>query len=256
MVEVIAEVHWALDRAPSGQEVDRAWFRLADQATAAFIGELPFVEELQPAGFTVPLEMFGRAPLLRFRPSIGAWPCVQLGQGLLTVNAIPPYDGWPAVRDLLSRMLRSASHSSSAFSAIRLEKLKLNYRDAFTAEHGANFPQQFLEETLPFARANLLDPFSHLAAGKIGALNGEFAFPLRSPAGADASMRYGAGTVNKAGSLQEAAIVEFNVAGPISGTLDINAVLSWFDKAHESAWQLFEAAIPTKLMDRLKGEPE
>ena len=97
LVEVIAEIHWKLSgsRTPGGQGHDPRWFGYANRfADWARTQGFEHIEQLVPAGVSIPLDMLGHNPLLRFRKQPGTWPLIQLGQGLLAVNAVPPYDGW------------------------------------------------------------------------------------------------------------------------------------------------------------------
>ena len=155
LVEVIAEVHWHLDTSPTGEPLDLHWFDLAHQAKGTLSAPYPVVEVLQPVGLSVPLDMLGRVPLLRFRPAPAAWPVVQLGQGLFTFNVVPPYDGWDTnVRDGLAQALKLVLDGVSVLGARRLQAVRLHYRDAFTASHGVNDPDDFLRQILGLPVAN------------------------------------------------------------------------------------------------------
>ena len=96
LVEVIAEIHWALkklDTAP-GAKIDPYYdlFKDAFLAYAKTTG-LTDVQDLVPT--VVPPELLPNQPRLRLRTAPGRWPLAQLGPGIITANIVPPYKGWP-----------------------------------------------------------------------------------------------------------------------------------------------------------------
>lgn len=255
LVEVIAEIHWHLDSGQGGQPYDPHWFRFALELESVLTSRLPVVEAIQPAGIVIPLEVLGRSPLLRFRPTGGGWPLVQLGQGIATVNAVPPYDGWDAVRGLLEYVLLAGRDASPLFKGIRPERLLLTYRDAFTARHGVNDSKRFFVDQVP-----LVDPRALAAMSASGAVEPflgkcEITAPLPQLPGATAVVRGSHGHVGPASGKIEAAVLDFVVAGnsPVS-ELDANALLNWFDRSHEVAWTMFNTMIPAEIMSVLRGQ--
>lgn len=248
LVEVIAEVHWHLDTSPTGEPLDLHWFDLAHQAKGTLSAPYPVVEVLQPVGLSVPLDMLGRVPLLRFRPAPAAWPVVQLGQGLFTFNVVPPYDGWDTnVRDGLAQALKLVLDGVSVLGARRLQAVRLHYRDAFTASHGVNDPDDFLRQILGL-------PVANRVAAALGAtkaqLQGQMAFAQGGEAAGSVLLRYGTGqkTAKVGDSPQQAAVMDFIITVPGSGPMLVAALMDKFEKAHSLAEAAFHAVVPPDVM--------
>ena len=176
LVEVIAEVHWRIGEEAGEGKSDPEWFKFSYALGETLKPELPFREEVVPAGFAIPLDALGRSPLLRFRPKANTWPLVQIGQGLLSVNATPPYDGWEAVRAWLRKALDAAADAHPRSSQIVIERAQLQYRDAFSERHGVSSPIQFLQELglMSLGAERIVKRFGATGPAKI--LSGEVGF--------------------------------------------------------------------------------
>lgn len=257
LVEVIAEIHWALQPGPSSQLCDRDWFRMWLELEPALLEHFQVIEPLHAAGVSVPLEMLGRSPLMRYRPASNGWPLAQLGQGILTVNAVPPYDGWSAIRGVLERVLRSGTEKSPRFANVKLERFQLMYRDAFLPRHGVTNVSRFFVDQVKLVDPNVISRVGILSSGTddLVTTSGEVTMNLALPAGATVAIKGTAGQIGSNIGMQPAAILDFIVSGPAaSQLLDPAVVLKWFDDAHEVAWKCFDRMIPADLMRQLKGE--
>lgn len=253
LVEVIAEVHWALPGDAQMTNHDPNWFKMAIQLEPAVASRLPVVEHLHPAGFIVPLDVLGRAPILRFRPTNGSWPLAQFGQGIMTVNAVPPYDGWTAVRDLLSYTLTTAAAASPLFASVKPERLKLLYRDAFTDQHGVHDLDDFLVNQIGLVNQVGLNTLSKVVGAASEAHSAEIKADISHMPNSSVSVRGSRGQVKASTGLKNAAVVDIAVNGNSQlTTMDINAILSWFDAAHEVAWATFCSLVPPTVMNNLK----
>lgn len=255
LIEVIAEVHWKLASSTAGRPYDPNWFKIAAEVENAITPHLPLMEELQPAGASIPLDVLGRSPILRFRPKGGGWPLVQFGQGIMTINATPPYDGWEAIRSLLKFVIDDVANTSPSFASVVPERFQLTYRDAFTAQHGIEDTDSFLFDFAPIANrkgAELLN-----AAGCIGstAVSCEIKGEVQSLPNAFAAIRGAKGNINASSDPTEAAILDFVVSGPAFGQqLEAAKIIDWFDEAHRIAWSMFSNILPIDFMNKLKGQ--
>jgi len=94
LIEVIAEIHWNLKPLGSAPEAKiDPYFDLFKEAFSEVIKDtLPFEERLVP--IEIPVEFLSGQPHLRFRSKQGGWPLVQIGPGVMTINIVPPYNGW------------------------------------------------------------------------------------------------------------------------------------------------------------------
>jgi uncharacterized protein (TIGR04255 family) len=151
LVEIIAEVRWnpvAMPQSmPAGLTVveanqDRFFNAFSDLAAK---NGYPRSERMVPVGFPVPI---GQA-IWRFRPLEGAtlW---QVGPGVFTVNAVPPYKSWeafsPHLRTGLALMLEARDSPAINFNVV-----SLRYVDAFGADMLAGLSQaDFLCDKLGF----------------------------------------------------------------------------------------------------------
>src|SRR5688572_29942962 len=106
LVEVIAEVHWHIERlrtVPDGG-VDPQFSALIAQLRQAFPqAGFPVFEALVPP--QVPVELLADKPLMRFRNAANQYPLVQVGPGVMTVNVVPPYGGWNAFKPIIAKAL-------------------------------------------------------------------------------------------------------------------------------------------------------
>ena len=255
LVEVIAEVHWTLSE--SGlvprQSFEPSWFDLERELRGPFTALLPHVETLHQAGFSVPLEMLGRTPIIRYRASPGGWPLAQLGQGLLTVNATPPYDGWERVGELLRMLLVAGIDGSPAFRAIRLEKLQLQYRDAFTAHHGVEDTKSFFLDNVRSFSREPLSTLDKLVVPESIEASGELTFVIKEPRNAQATIRFTHGQRTDSQEPVPAAVIDFIIVSrEMASTLDIGSVMNWFNMAHDATWAMFQGVVPDATRKRLE----
>ena len=254
LIEVIAEVHWKLPvlSMDGVMGYEPRWFDLLSELRPAMLSVMPVEEVVVAAGVSVPLDVLGRSPIVRFRHSPGGWPLIQLGQGLLTVNATPPYDGWPRVSQVLAEALSRAIESSRTFGGLEVEALKLHYRDAFTARHGVESPRRFLAETVPFFPGAVFGRLADLAQEDSSQASGELNFALKDPAGSVAAVRYGRANLTRSGGTEEAAVLEFIVTRSVGGQIDLASTMKWFEAAHTICSKLFAQIVPQPVMDRLQ----
>lgn len=254
LIEVIAEVHWKLVDDGMGRQFDPNWFMMAAELKEAVAPHLPLLEELHPAGTTIPLDVLGRNPILRFRPRDGGWPLVQFGQGILTVNATPPYDGWEAIRTLLKSILEDGTNKSPLFSLIAPERFQLTYRDAFTEQHGIRSIEDFLYDYAPMASRKGAELLNAAGCTQSTAVSCEVKGTIPTLPNAIAAIRGTRGNINASNDPRDAAILDFVVSGPAPNRqLDANSAIDWFDEAHRIAWSMFLNILPTDLVSRLKG---
>ena len=135
IVELIAEVKWGVSSqmipgAPMGivtntAECEDFFMRFGGPAFAAGYVQ---AERLVPHGFP----LMAHQPALRFRQNGARGLLLQIGPGILTVNATPPYKTWtdfePEIRKGLEALFvaRSESENGRPFTG-----LSLRYLDAF-----------------------------------------------------------------------------------------------------------------------------
>ncbi|MBL8574948.1 MAG: TIGR04255 family protein [Hyphomicrobiaceae bacterium] len=152
LIEIIAELRWV----PPGtveQPGQPAFTNDADQLAMSFnrqlaVASFPRAEKLVPPGFPSMLHEVA----WRFRNPGDAGTLLQIGGGIFTANALPPYKRWSAFRPTVEKGVE-------ALLAARLEAekdlpfsgLSLCYMNAFSPEAMKKCSQQkFIEEVLGF----------------------------------------------------------------------------------------------------------
>lgn len=249
LVEVIAEMRWQLPISAMGQPIDSDWFELEPAVFQALSAAYPERERLQPVGLALPLDMAGEMPLVRYRRSAGGWPVVQLGQGLLTFNVTPPYDGWDVnVRAALGAVMDALATAVPLMRTRQLRGISLTYQDAFRARHGVSDPQTFLQG---LNGSSLAAALRNATGGDVSA---QVDYQLRLPGEGAARVQCLEGMYNAqepGQSTEPAAIVNFAVNLPVKGPISPD-VLKVFDKAHDVASSLFAAVVPPEIMERLR----
>lgn len=141
IVELIAELHWdvakvvATGPAPAlGMVADTgAYEEFFMRFTGpAFANGYAQIERVVPHGFP----MFAHQPAVRFRPKEGNGLLLQIGPGLLTINATQPYKNWdafaPEIRKGIEALFsaRSDVENAQPFTAVNLR-----YVDGFNVTH-------------------------------------------------------------------------------------------------------------------------
>ena len=145
LVEVISEVHWELKQLRSYPTawIDPYFDLFKDQFLAASKDKLPFVEPLVPN--EIPVEFVSNQPHLRLRPKENGWPLVQIGPGVLTVNVVPPYDGWVRHKSFLSWALELLWECYPlAEQTLRISQLHLRYVNVFDDTFGLEKYSEFV----------------------------------------------------------------------------------------------------------------
>ena len=168
LIEVIAEIHWALKEIESvpGVRIDPFYDLFRDNFLRdAQSKGLCNVEELIPG--LVPLELSSGKPRIRLSTKPKEWPLVQVGPGVLTSNIVPPYNGWSAFEPFLFQQIdRLFSSYPLSEKTFRVTKIHLRYVDGFDEErfgfkNYASFVNKMLGIPMPlhsdFVNTNVKD---------------------------------------------------------------------------------------------------
>ncbi|CAO4184898.1 hypothetical protein EEDFHM_04637 [Methylorubrum populi] len=247
LIEVIVEVRWklfALSAIPGGA-VD-----------PFFIEALPvFQENLRKIGYghterlvagDFPLEMMPGQPIWRFRREPSLWPLYQLGPGLLTMNAVPPYRGWVHFRDMVSQGIEAVQCAYEAVGGrINVERLALRYLNSFTDKLGYGNHAEFLSNHLGLSVGVREGVESGVGSKWLErAVMAELTAPLDEPA--EATITIKAGNAHVEGS--PACLFELAVARGGPGVADYGA---WFDVARSSIHKVFNTMLSEELKERI-----
>ncbi len=244
LVEVIAEVHWEIQKIASipGGGVDPFYSACLDALrTGAHFSEFRHEEHLVPDH--VPIEFFSNQPLVRFRKHANSWPLYQLGPGIFVTNLVPPYQGWQDFKKVLVHGLQGLFAAYPyAGDQLKISKLELRYLDAFSKRHGFDNYANFLTEGLGMS---LQVPAAILEGSADGGnqgvvTNSDISFPLKKLPDSKGKIAVGLG----ASSNEPAVIAQFACVyeGPALQPRD-QALLDWFDRAHVELRDWFERMV-------------
>ena len=241
LVEVIAEIHWALkklDTAP-GAKIDPYYdlFKDAFLAYAKTTG-LTDVQDLVPT--VVPPELLPNQPRLRLRTAPGRWPLAQLGPGIITANIVPPYKGWAAFQPFLHQIVDGLfKHYPLPNKTLRIDKLHLRYIDGFDQRFGLEGYSDFAAKMLGI-RMPLPDEFISNCVKSDSDVSYllENRFHNTRPGGSYGKLKLSPGQING----QSALIMELHCESQFNpqSANDSRSVKKWFAQAHTCLHSQFE----------------
>jgi uncharacterized protein (TIGR04255 family) len=200
-------------------------------------------ERAYAAGSFVPP---GKA-VYRFRRGLNTPPIVQIGDGVLTINGLPPtYTTWDEFFPIVENALQAALNSRPSDEAKSpLTMLSLRYVNGFDERFlGGSTPQQFISEKLGF-RTPLPTSLAN-ARAKDQAFNMGLQFSLPLPDGGILNLQVGEGVA----AAKELVLLDILFQFPDT---HIDDVLSKFDSGHKIAHDVFEEVMDSS-RDILEGQ--
>lgn len=241
LVELIAELRWNPLRAPEGQvqagglgptfvatnpnQFDQFFMQFAGAIHGAGYTQ---AERLVPPGFPI----MGQQPVYRFKEAAqgSTSSLYQVGPGVFTANAVPPYESWTqfgpvvekGVRALLRARLRE--EADAPFFATNLR-----YIDAFgpALTEGRDIGR-FVKEVLGIDLAIPKALTQHLQSGSAAKPSLQFQIPMAN--GMLMTLSIGEGAVNG----QMAILMDTSVATTIDVQPNVEAVMAAFNHAQAS----------------------
>lgn len=248
LIEVIAEVHWQLK--PVSSAPDAQIDPLYDLFREAFVEDsgkdgLTEHERLVPP--EIPVEFVANQPHLRLRSKPQAWPLVQIGPGVMTVNIVPPYNGWKEFSAFLGRQIKRLFSTYPLVSkALRISRLHLRYIDGFGPDHGFTNFSEFSEKMLGFPqtvagefRKRTLDPNTPIT------FIIENRYNNARPVGASGRTKLVPAKVNG----RDNAVLELHCDQNFAdrGATDPEFITNWFDQSHETLHLQFDLLASEEL---------
>ena len=252
LVEVVVELRWAIQPLQSmpGAAIDPHFAAFQTAFSAALTGQgFGDPQSLKPDN--VPIEFCGHIVTKRYRQRPNAWPAIQIGPGVLTVNIVPPYNGWKSFRPDVLRAFEALFQSYPvAANYLKLEQLQLRYVDAFVARHGFDGRYgRFVKENFTLG-VHLPEEITKSAeAPEEITVLADIRVPIRPIAGAVGSMKFAPGIING----QSAVVSEFGVSGQVPNAKDPSSLLIWLDEAHNIVRSWF-LSIPREQLLKTMGE--
>ena len=250
LIEVIAEVRWRIQElSGTGNAIDPHYDVFSKD----------FIEASRKAGYSVserlipeqiPLEFLPYKVIQRIRREHASWPLAQIGPGLLTINIVPPYQGWssflPVVDEFTSRLFEVYPLSDTYLD---INQVELRYIDGFTQAHGVVDHYEFLRDELGLvsevpkriAEHAIEGPDSILRTGTLGVF-------LKSPEQSIGSITFDRGEVSN----RNAVIATFTVRSlPVGTPKDNSGILAWLSDAHNVTRDWFDTVTSDKVKDAM-----
>ena len=233
LVELVAELRWGgspqmvqpdmpIVMQGMGPDLDQFFMRLGGEV---YQHGFKRAERLVPPGFPV----FPYQPVMRYRKenSDDSSVLFQAGQGLFSVNAVPPYRSWETVSSVVKTGVtallkaRAPSDQDQSFTVATLR-----YINAFGPKLARNRPiGSFIEEVLGFSITLPPGIATHIKPGSKPKPHVQLSFPLND----SASMAFmiGEGTVNN----EQTIIMDMTVSYEEPVAANVDAVMTAFTSA-------------------------
>ncbi len=143
LVEVILELKWALPAPGMGGDPDYQLLlgRFSERVESVY----PFHEPLPTA--QMPDVMAAQMVQHRFRTGKGGWPLVQMGPGIMTVNATDGYQ-WDDFRNRCEQAVKALLDAHPAKQKFAVQDLALHYINAVEVDFRRESVFQFLAEKM------------------------------------------------------------------------------------------------------------
>lgn len=146
LVEAIFELRWALKTQESGSIVDPHYRIVLGSLYSRIRDEYPFHEQLPSA--SIPDEMAPFVVQHRFRKEQESWPLVQLGPGIITLNATEDYS-WDDFSYRIDRLIENFFESYPDPNInLKVNMLSLRYIDAIGFDYSSEDLFCFLQKNL------------------------------------------------------------------------------------------------------------
>jgi uncharacterized protein (TIGR04255 family) len=245
LVEAILEMRWRLQEQASGVTVDPKYRLLVGRLHDRLGRDYPFHEPLPTA--SMPDEMLGYVVQHRLCAAEGAWPLVQLGPGLVTLNDTQDYT-WKVFEPRGIQLVEALYDAyPDATTALHTSNLQLRYINAIPFDFdGADF-LQFLTENLKTTLAFSADLFRGVPVkGTPRTLNAMFEFAVENPAGA-LRIRLARGKRKEVDALiLEMVFISEGVDAPDMPT----GFIAWMGAAHDVIHDTFFKMIEGRLEEQ------
>ncbi|MGC8623938.1 MAG: TIGR04255 family protein [Phycisphaerae bacterium] len=142
LVEAMIEVRWQLQQSSFGGTLDPHYNLLLGRLFDRLNKDYPAYEATPMAN--IPENMAGQTAQHRFRAGPNAWPVVQVGPGVVTLNSTAEYV-WEDFRPRAVTLLEKLFESHPSPSELRIESLTLRYIDAVPFDYSKENAIDFLK---------------------------------------------------------------------------------------------------------------
>lgn len=145
LVEAILDIKWKLQGAPPGPQIDPHYKLLLGRLFDRMLKDYPEHEQLPAANF--PDELVGHVVQHRFRIAQNAWPLVQIGPGVFTLNSTDDYT-WSDFRSRAISAFGKLYDAHPKVDDLIITNMTLRYIDAVDYDFINENVLEFLKEKL------------------------------------------------------------------------------------------------------------
>ena len=241
LVEAIFEIQWELEAQKDGSLIDPYYKMLVGQYMGEISADFPVWVKLPAAD--APEQVVPHLPQHQFRSSENAWPLIQIGPGILTVNDTEKYK-WENFSQICENACKSlASVYPDADKKIKITAIKLRYLNAdhISDENPYNFLKKLKVEIYPPEALFIKDKVSEKPAG----LNLQMMFETISPKGS-AYLKVGSGkSHDKPAIIWETGVVSLGDDAP-----NMSNILEWLGDAHNITHNWFVGLTEGELLEK------
>jgi len=241
LIEAIFELKWAMTAltgpAGAGTVVDPDYQLFVGMLFECVRDRYPHYAKLPAA--EVPPEMIPHGVQYQFRTADNAWPLLQVGPGVITVNAVPPYQWAEDFGPRVDHALEAVWRAHPQASAIRPVGAMLRYIDGVEFDFSREDVTEFLAGL--GVRLGLPDP----SCAQVGARGHPQSLDLRvsldlDQPGTTMETRYVTGVMRSRPALIWETMVA--VGGDRTPT-DAQAIGIWKEMAHERCSEWFFSSV-------------
>jgi uncharacterized protein (TIGR04255 family) len=241
LVELVAELRWGdspqvvqpgmpIMMQGMGLDLDQFFMRLGGEV---YQHGFQRAERLVPPGFPV----FPYQPVMRYRKegSVDNSVLFQAGQGLFSVNAVPPYRSWETVSSVVKTGVTALLKARAPADRDRsFTVATLRYINAFGPKLTRNRPiGSFIEEVLGFSINLPPGVANHIKPDSKPKPHVQFSFPLND--GASMAFMIGEGIINN----EQTIIMDMTVSCEEPVAADVDDVMNAFTSARNVIHSIF-----------------
>jgi uncharacterized protein (TIGR04255 family) len=250
LIEVICELRWRLQPFAAIPNLSfDPHYGLFSEDFSREIAAVGYsrIEHLEP--IDLPIEFRSGSAVLRFRKRDNTWPLFQIGPGVMTINAVPPYEGWNDFRQVVQLGIKALSASYPVPERyLKIASLHLRYINAFDAEIGYMPHKKFLAEDLKI-QAEISDEIVSRYVHRPDDIQAtcHFSFDVKEHRATTGTIKVSPGQKND----NPAAILELGLQKQfdLPEAPEGESIARWFDESHGTIRDWFNITLSSRVKE-------
>lgn len=249
LLEAILEVRWELpQKTPQEPQFDQDYQILLSRFLDKIKEQFPFHEPLPSSQF--PPGMVPYIPQHRFRKELEKWPLIQLGYGLMTINATEEYS-WSGFEPCCNEIFNCLKAANSSSQFLPINEVSLRYIDAVSCNDENDDIFKFLKDKMKIVFSLPDSLFEGDTVSKTpAAFQWHCSFPLKT-SNDFMTIRFGLGEVKNARSFIWETLVHRKKIDTEFSEIDFQ---NWLKEAHDLTDDWFFKLIEGDLERRFSGD--